>query len=87
VTTLSLKNELIELILVAGLIEDFINYLKNKNVEVDNLDSIYDVDESLVMDYVKEKKLIEEFDSEKLEEHKEFELEPRSLRPRTPPKK
>jgi hypothetical protein len=85
---LSIKNELIELILAAGLIEDFISYLKNKNVEMDSLGSIYDVDENLIIDYAKERKLIEEFDSEKQEEEqKELELEPRSIRPRTPPKK
>lgn len=85
---LSVKNELIELILVAGLIEDFISYLKNKEIEIDGLESIYDVDERLVIDYVREKKLVDEFNTERIyEESSETELEPRSIRPRTPPKK
>lgn len=85
---MSAKNELIELILVAGLIEDFISYIRSKRIDVDGLESIYDIDEELVLEYVREKKLVEEGDSGALpEERREFELEPRGVRPRTPPKK
>jgi len=84
---LSAKDELLEIIFAAGLTEDFLNYLKSKRVDLDGLRSIYEVDEALLLEYARERRLVEGFDSPQEEEPSEQNLEPAGLRPRTPPRK
>jgi len=81
------KNEIIEMILSGGLLEDFLNFLKAKNINVDEK-KLYDLDESILMEYAENKRLLKAGDDPLLEQGSDYEsLEPSSARPRTPPKK
>jgi len=82
------KDALIDLILRAGLVQDFIEWLKRKNIELYGLKGLEELDYSVVFEYAKEKRLVvlEEdiFEgSDKIEEK----YEPLNIRPKTPPKK
>jgi hypothetical protein len=82
------KQEIIEMILSAGLLEDFIKFLRKRGVDLDDVKSIYNIDESMVREYAVEKRIVFNPDSsldtkDKIEE----EYEPRGVRPRTPPKR
>ncbi len=82
------KQELLEMILSAGLLEDLLKYLKEKRIDLDDIKSIYDIDESIIREYAKKKKIVISsdtgFDSK---DHLEEDLEPREIRPKTPPRK
>ena len=83
------KNDLIEMIVSGGLLEDLLSFLREKGYEVDNLKSIYDLDPSLVREYARAKNLLEE--SDQVEELRaggdvEERFEPLEVRPRTQPR-
>ncbi len=83
------KNDLIEMIVSGGLLEDLLSFLREKGYEVDNLKSIYDLDPSLVREYALAKNLIEK--SDRVEELRaggdvEERFEPLEVRPRTQPR-
>lgn len=85
---MSVKNELIEMIFAAGLLEDFISYLREKKIDIDGLSSLYEVEEEIVLEYAKRQRLVEGLENDLVEDlQQEQEFEPRRLRPRTPPKK
>ncbi len=85
------KNELIEMIVSGGLLQDFLEFLKKKNVPLDNIRSIYDVDPELVREYAMLRSMLKNPDSasEMLdsEEKVEEKYEPRSVKPKTPPRR
>lgn len=85
---MSLKNELLELIFAAGLVEDFISYLRSKEVEIEEISSLYDIDEELLLEYVKKRRLVEGFEDDMTEDlQSEPDFEPKRLRPKTPPRR
>ena len=85
------KNELIEMIVSGGLLQDFLEFLRERNVSLDNIKSIYDVDPELVREYATMKNMLKNPDSasEMLdsEERVEEKYEPRSIKPKTPPRR
>jgi hypothetical protein len=81
------KDELIEMILSAGLLEDFLSYLKSRNIDADEK-KLYDLDEKTLLDYAESKKLLRGADDfPEGQEDLYDRLEPNVSRPRTPPKK
>lgn len=81
------KNEIIEMILSGGLLEDFIKYLKDRNIDVDEK-KLYDLDEKVIIEYAEKKKLLKTGDDSFEVRTTDFEdFEPSRSRPRTPPKR
>ncbi len=81
------KQELIEMILSAGLLEDFLKYLREKNVNLDDVKSIYNIDEKLVREYALERKIVIEAEPElDSKDRIEEKYEPFGVKPRTPPR-
>ena len=83
------EKELIEMILSGGLLEDFLDYLRKHDVNVDDIKSIYDLDPSIVREYASVKNLLERGDgTEELHSGSDVEerYEPREVRPRTQPR-
>lgn len=83
------KEELIDLIISGGLLEDFLQWIRNKGIEIDVGMSLRDIDYELIYWYAKEKNLIVEGEEQsELKIPYEFEEhEPRGIRPRTPPRR
>lgn len=82
------KNTLIDLILRAGLVQDFIDWLKSKGVELYGLKGLEDLDYNTILEFTLEKRLIVFEDdifenSDKVEE----EYEPLDIKPKTPPRR
>jgi hypothetical protein len=84
----SIKDEIIESIISAGLLEDLISYLSKNGIDIDGIKKITDIDEEVLLKYAKEKGLLFESDpSQVLEKTDEYEdIEPYEQRPKTPPK-
>ncbi len=83
------KDELIEMIISGGLIEDFISWTRGKGLDIDIGVSLRDIDYEILYEYAKERNLIAEGDEQReLSIPYEFEKhEPREVRPRTPPRR
>lgn len=81
------KNELIEVIVTAGLLEDFLHFLSLKGIEAD-MKKIYDIDGNLIYEYVRTKGLLKETElSVELQDNSNYEdFEPAHQKPKTPPK-
>ncbi|MGC8752503.1 MAG: hypothetical protein ACP5RO_03050 [Fervidicoccaceae archaeon] len=81
------KNEIIEMILSGGLLEDFLNYLKERKIDVDEK-KLYDLDDRVILEYAESKKLLKVGDDPFPGQTTGYEeLEPNKARPRTPPRK
>jgi hypothetical protein len=84
----SSKQEIIEMILSAGLLEDFIKFLRERGVDLDDVKSIYNIEESVVREYAVKKRIVFNPDTSlDTKDTIEEEYEPRRVRPRTPPKR
>jgi len=83
------KNELIEMIVSAGLLEDLIGFLKRKKVNVDDIKTIYEIDSNLIQEYALEKKILIKTDpvESSQEDYTEEKYEPRRVKPKTPPRR
>jgi len=85
------KNEYIERIIEAGLLEDFIKWLASKGVDTSDPFLLDNIDEELLIEYIDKMNLAEATSNpiEEEMEKKDFatSLEPRNVKPRTPPKR
>jgi len=83
------KEEVVDTIVKAGLLEDFINWLRRKHVEWFSIRRLEDLDEKLIKEYADEKKLLDnsELTIEDMEDRIEEKYEPREVRPSMPPRK
>ncbi|MEM0021132.1 MAG: hypothetical protein QW039_05760 [Fervidicoccaceae archaeon] len=81
------KDEIIEIILSAGLLDDLLDFLRSKGIDVDDR-RLYDLDENILKEYAEKKRLLK-FGDDTYQEHEESyeDLEPTPSRPRTPPRK
>ncbi len=83
------REDLVDLILRAGQLEKFVEWLRSRGVDTSMPMKLEEVDPALIEEYVREKRLVEEggqkfFDEEdRLEEQ----YEPLEVRPSTPPKR
>ncbi len=84
------KNEIIEMILSGGLLQDFIEYLKSKGINLEDIKSIYEVDYQLIKEYAVMKKIICDPNAPSqvaLDDGIEEKYEPQQVKPKTPPRK
>jgi len=83
------KEEIVDIIVKAGLLEDFINWLREKRIEWFNIKRLEDLDENLVKEYASEKKLLDnrELTIEDVGDRIEEKYEPQEIRPSMPPRK
>uniref|UniRef100_A0A7J3ZKM6 Uncharacterized protein n=1 Tax=Fervidicoccus fontis TaxID=683846 RepID=A0A7J3ZKM6_9CREN len=84
------KNELIEMIVSGGLLEELIRFLERKNHPIGELRSIYDLKIEDIEEFARSKGLLSASEGEGLDDSEravEEYYEPREIRPRTPPKK
>lgn len=82
------KDTLVDLILQAGLIQDFIDWLKSKGVELYGLKGLEDLDYNIILEFALEKRLVVfEDDIFESSDRVEEEYEPLDIKPKTPPKR
>lgn len=84
------KNEIIEMILSGGLLQDFIEYLKSKGINLEDIKSIYEVDDQLIKEYAMMKKIICDPNAPSqvaFDDDVEEKYEPQQVKPKTPPRK
>ncbi len=83
------KEEIVDMIVKAGLLEDFINWLRRKRVEWFSIRRLEDLDEELIKEYANEKKLLDssELTIEDIEDRVEEKYEPQEVKPSMPPRK
>ncbi len=88
--TISMKNkqELLDLIISGGLLEDFVEWARQKGIQIDFAVKPDDLDEKIILEYAREKSLITEEKplGEEFEDDIES-IEPLEVRPRTPPRR
>ncbi|RLG89142.1 MAG: hypothetical protein DRO15_01275 [Thermoprotei archaeon] len=75
---MSSVQELIELIINAGLLEDFISWLRSKGIDTSEPFKLEELDLALIKRYIAEKRLIdisEDYEFEHLEENVRKEIE------------
>ncbi len=82
------KQELLDLIISGGLLEDFIEWARRKGIQIDFAVKPDDLDEKIILEYARERSLITEEKplGEELEDNIES-IEPLEVRPRTPPRR
>ncbi len=89
-STISMKSkqELLDLIISGGLLEDFVEWARRKGIQIDFAVKPGDLDEKIILEYAKERSLIADESTlgEELGDNIES-LEPLEIRPRTPPRK
>ncbi len=89
-STISMKNkqELLDLIISGGLLEDFIEWARRKGIQIDFAVKPGDLNEKIILEYAKEKSLVADDSTlgEELGDDIES-LEPLEVRPRTPPRR
>ena len=89
-STISMKNkqELLDLIISGGLLEDFVEWARRKGIQIDFAVKPGDLDEKIILEYAKEKSLVADDSTlgEELGDNIES-LEPLEVRPRTPPRR
>jgi len=83
------KEEIVDMIVKAGLLEDFINWLRRKRVEWFSIRRLEDLDEKLIKEYANEKKLLDsrELTLEDIGDRIEEKYEPQEIRPSMPPRR
>ncbi|HDD25581.1 MAG TPA: hypothetical protein ENF75_00625 [Acidilobales archaeon] len=88
-TSPKLKQELLDLIIDGGLLEDFIQWIKSKGIDIDFIKDISDIDLNTILEYAHEKGLLDTSPEELKDDLKDNveSLEPLGYRPRTPPRK
>lgn len=81
--------DLVDLILRAGQLEKFIEWLRSRGVDTSMPMKPEEVDPALIEEYVREKKLVEEGAQKFFDEDDNLEerYEPLEIRPSTPPKR
>lgn len=86
-TSMKNKQELLDLIISGGLLEDFVEWARRKGVQIDFAVKPSDLDEKIILEYAREKSLVIEEKplDEELKDNIES-IEPREIRPRTPPR-
>ncbi len=89
-STISMKNkqELLDLIISGGLLEDFVEWARRKGIQIDFAVKPGDLDEKIILEYAREKSLVADDSTlgEELGDDIES-LEPLEVRPRTPPRR
>ena len=89
-STISMKSkqELLDLIISGGLLEDFVEWARRKGIQIDFAVKPGDLDEKIILEYAKEKSLVADDSTlgEELGDNIES-LEPLEVRPRTPPRR
>jgi len=82
------KQELLDLIISGGLLEDFVEWARRKGIQIDFAVKPDDLDEKIILEYAREKSLITEEKplGDELEDDIES-IEPLEVRPRTPPRR
>ncbi len=83
------KSEVLSIIMDGGLLEDFLNWLTERGVDLNEPRKLNELEEKYFIEYARERKLIDEDFVELLkgEDNVEDVFEPAELRPRTRPKK
>ena len=82
------KQELLDLIISGGLLEDFVEWARRKGIQIDFAVKPGDLDEKIILEYAREKSLVADDSTlgEELGDDIES-LEPLEVRPRTPPRR
>lgn len=84
------KQEVLDLIINGGLLEDFIEWTRRKGVSIDFATKPDEIDPQIIREYAAERGLLVDTPTilEDDDEEANIEtLEPREIRPRTPPRK
>ncbi len=82
------KQELLDLIISGGLLEDFVEWARRKGIQIDFAVKPDELDDKIIFEYAKEKSLLVE--EKPLGEEFEDDIEsrePLEIRPRTPPRR
>lgn len=84
------KQEVLDLIINGGLLEDFIEWARRKGVSIDFATKPDEVDPQIIREYAAERGLLVDTPTILEDDDEEVNietLEPREIRPRTPPRK
>ncbi len=89
-TTSRTKQELLDLIINGGLLEDFIEWARRKGVSIDFAVKPDEIAPAIIKEYAMEKGLLSDTPAQLDDDDDKFNienLEPREIRPRTPPRR
>lgn len=89
-TSTRTKQEVLDLIINGGLLEDFIEWARRKGVPIDFATKPDEVDPQILKEYAAERGLLADTPTALEDDDEEVDietLEPREIRPRTPPRR